>query len=465
MKKIRSSIDLGGLFLYAEHMNKPPMTPDAEQEAAIRQMLAKKYSVNASELGRGKTLMGVESIKRSGAKVVLVVGPLHTLYGWADTFAQQGVELSFKPVNNKNKAGKANWADLEWGIPGVYFIGRELFRTKDWSNIPLDFFVYDEVHVAAGRYSKSFKALKTIKAEYMVLQSATWFGSSFEGAWAITRALWPETIDRSFHRWLDQHCATVYDHFAPGNKRVVGEKVPGAFANSLPSYIQLKARNAHDPVFEDVYVDLHPAQRKLYDKWEKDMVAFLESGVMVADIPVVKRIRGRQLTLGVCDVTAEDKVVFTEGAASSKFDALKEMLADMPNEQVLITSDSALFVREVARRLGTDAFAWHGGVSQDEREAAKARFVAGELKYIVAQPASISEGTNGLQAVSHVMINLSKSDNVVLHEQLIGRLNRTGQKKQVIVYNILARDTYDDDQAETLLTKKLKMVDSMAKAA
>lgn len=446
-------------------MNKAPMTPDTEQEAGIRQMLEKKRNVNASELGRGKTLMGVESVKRSGAKVVLVVGPLHTLYGWSDTFAQQGVDLPFKPVNNKNKAGKANWADLEWGIPGVYFIGRELFRTKDWSNIPLDFFVYDECHALANRYSKGFKAAKAVKAEYMVLQSATWFGASFEGAWAIARLLWPETIDRSYHRFIDTWCATTYDHFAPGNKKVTGEKVPGAFANSLPSYIQLKARNAHEPVFEDVYVDLHPAQRKLYDKWEKDMVAFLESGVMVADIPVVKRIRGRQLTLGVCDVTAEDKVVFTPDAPSSKFDALKEMLADMPNEQVLITSDSALFVREVARRLGEDAFAWHGGASQDDREAAKARFVAGDLKYIVAQPASVSEGVDKLQLASHVMINLSKSDNVVLHEQLIGRLNRTGQTKQVIVYNILGRETYDDDQATTLLTKKLKMIESMEKAA
>jgi hypothetical protein len=444
-------------------MNKLTLYPD--QEAAVAQIVARKRTVVASMLGTGKTVCAVEAINRSGAQVVLVVGPLHVMYGWMDTYAAQGGTLPFKPVNNKNKAGKANWADLEWGIPGVYFIGRELFRTKDWSNIPLDFFVYDECHALANRYSKGFKAAKAVKAEYMVLQSATWFGASFEGAWAIARLLWPESVDRSFHRWKDTFAATVYDHFAPGQSKVVGEKNPGAFANSLPSYIQLKARNAHEPVFEDVYVDLHPAQRKLYDKWEKDMVAFLESGVMVADIPVVKRIRGRQLTLGVCDVTAEDKVVFTPDAPSSKFDALKEMLADMPNEQVLITSDSALFVREVARRLGEDAFAWHGGASQDDREAAKARFVAGDLKYIVAQPASVSEGVDKLQLASHIMINLSKSDNVVLHEQLIGRLNRTGQTKQVVVYNILGRETYDDGQAETLLTKKLKMVDSMRKAA
>lgn len=431
----------------------------------MAQMVSAKRTLCGSDLGTGKTVVSVEAINRSGGQVVLVVGPLHVMYGWMDTYAAQGGTLPFKPVNNKNKAGKSNWADLEWGIPGVYFIGRELFRTKDWSNIHLDFFVYDECHALANRYSKGFKAAKAVKAEYMVLQSATWFGASFEGAWAIARLLWPEKIDRSYHRWLDEWAATVYDHFAPGNKKVTGEKVPGAFANSLPSYIQLKARNAHEPVFEDVYVDLHPAQRKLYDKWEKDMVAFLESGVMVADIPVVKRIRGRQLTLGVCDVTAEDKVVFTPDAPSSKFDALKEMLADMPNEQVLITSDSALFVREVARRLGEDAFAWHGGATQEAREDAKRRFEAGTLKYIVAQSASISEGISGLQFASHILINLSKSDNVVLHEQLIGRLNRTGQTRQVIVYNIMARDSYDDPQADTLLSKKLKMTSSMEKAA
>jgi hypothetical protein len=46
---------------------------------------------------------------------------------------------------------------------------------------------------------------------------------------------------------------------------------------------------------------------------------------------------------------------------------------------------------------------------------------------------------------------------------MVGRLNRTGQDKRVVVYRVMARDTLDDPQANTLLNKELQMRASMLK--
>jgi SNF2 family DNA or RNA helicase len=52
---------------------------------------------------------------------------------------------------------------------------------------------------------------------------------------------------------------------------------------------------------------------------------------------------------------------------------------------------------------------------------------------------------------------LSHSDNNLLNQQVLDRIRRRGQKDVVKVYDIVARDTYDDPQAETLLQRQLSM--------
>jgi superfamily II DNA or RNA helicase len=170
----------------------------------------------------------------------------------------------------------------------------------------------------------------------------------------------------------------------------------------------------------------------------------------------------RQLTLGETYIAPDtEEIDFSLDCKSSKLDAVEGLIADLVGEQVVIATDSAKFARVVAARLG--GFAWTGDKKQVEREEAKQKFIAGQLRIIVATQAAISEGTDGLQRACRVLIELSQSDSPILNQQMVGRLNRTGQEKRVIVYKIMARNTLDDPQAETLLGKELQMRASMLK--
>lgn len=444
------------------------LTPTDEQGAAIVRMVNEPSgaALQGSDLGTGKTLMAVETMLRLGAKTILVSTPLNVRWGWFDTFKRQtDYEMPVNFITNSTKTGKLVMQALKDKVPGVYIIGRELFRLTDWSDFTIDGVIHDECHTFSNRQSRGFASAFDLRKRtgFTIAQSATWFGSNFSGAWAVTRVLFPDAVERSFWNWVDNWCNTTYDRYAPDNRRIIGELLPGAFASRLPCYINLRSKATDPALVEDIYIDLSPKQRRLYDEMEAQGVTWLEQHPLVAELPPVQHTRLRQITLAEASINDDGLVVFEDKAKSSKFDALKEMLSDLPDQKVLIATDSAKFARMVANRLGDDAFAWTGDKSNAQRDKAKGQFIKGKLKYIVATQGAISEGVDGFQEVSHILVVLSSNDQEILNQQMVGRLRRTGQTKRVLVYRIMARNTLDDAQNDTLLARALSMRGSTLK--
>jgi superfamily II DNA or RNA helicase len=187
---------------------------------------------------------------------------------------------------------------------------------------------------------------------------------------------------------------------------------------------------------------------------------------MVAEVPIAARIRLRQMTLAVPSITDESEVIFEEDAKSTKFQALQEIIEDNPNDAMLLLTDSQKYARLVTDRLNKTkqvAFEWSGKASQKQREEAKQAFLAGELKYIVAVIPAIAEGVDGLQDVCSTIVWLSHSDSNLMNQQVVERIRRRGQKDIVKIYDIVARDTYDEGQLSTLLQRQLEMNASLKK--
>lgn len=438
----------------------PKLTLEQRQIDAVNKMVAEptRAALNASLMGTGKTLMGVEVAKAINAKTVLIVGPLNTFWGWHDTIQRQNdynAHGLFKI--DSSKQGNKAWLDIQSGTPGWYFIGREYFRTKDWAGIVPDIVLLDECHFAQNRKSKSFSKLKTLKAGYKLSMSGTPSGNKFEGFWAVSRWLWNDTkiVDKSFWKWVDKYAETAYSPFA--GVEIVREKVAGKFVSDLPCYIRLEANHNLEVVEETRFVDLTPTQRKVYDKFEKDLVVWLKDNPMIAEVPIAARIRLRQITLAVPSINEANEVVFEDDAVSTKFKALQEIIEDNPGEPMLLLTDSQKYASLVARRLGDSAFEWSGQANQGQREAAKQKFLAGKLQYIVAVIPAIAEGVDGLQDVCSTIVWLSHSDSNLMNQQVIDRIRRRGQKNVVKIYDIVARDTYDEGQISNLLQRQLEM--------
>lgn len=439
--------------------NLPALVLEDCQLDAVERMVAEpsRAALNASLMGTGKTLMAVEVAKRIQADTILVVGPLNTFWGWFDTIQRQnGYNQTISKINS-TKDGRAAYEDLKAGKPGWYFVGREYFRSKEWFKVVPQMVIVDECHFAQNRASKSFRVLKTLKAGYKLSLSGTPSGNKFDGFWAVSRYLWNDTniVDRSFWKWVEKYAKTVYSPFA--GVEVQGEKIPGKFVSSLPCYVRLEPNHNLEVVEETRFVDLVAAQRRIYDKFERDLVVFLEDNPMIAEVPIAARIRLRQITLAVPSIGESDEIFFADDAVSTKFKALQEILDDNPDEKILILTDSQKYAKIVAQRIGVKAFEWSGRASQNQREQAKAAFMGDGLQYVVAVIPAIAEGVDGLQDVCSTIVWLSHSDNGLMNQQVVDRIRRRGQKSVVKIYDIVARDTYDEGQLSSLVERQLQM--------
>lgn len=449
------------------------LKPYAYQERDIQRIVENNGTgIVATQVGGGKTLIAIEVGKRLGTAVNLVIAPKGThKRAWEKTIVRQIPDATVRYINS-TADGKKAFADFHAGVAGWYLIGPEFFRKFSWAGAKPDFAVFDEIHRASNRKSKTAVMLHSLKAERRLGLSGTIAGNKIEGFWSVIRWIYPEVAGRSFWSWVDKYCTTKFDPFA--GKTVSGERNPGVIVSSMPCYIRHLKRDeccAFHPEgmdselprmqTEERTVELSAEQRRIYKKMEKDLIVWLEGNPMVADVPIATRIRLRQITLGVPTVDDEGVVSFADDCKSTKIDELFSIIGDLPDgEPLLILTHSQKFANVVTKRLsnaGITAFEWSGRASQHDRDNALESFIGGETQAIVAVIAAIGEGTDGLQEVCSTVIWLSKDDNRLLNEQAAGRLDRQGQKKSVLSFDIIAEGTYDEGQLSKLVKDQLAM--------
>lgn len=449
------------------------LKPYAYQERDIQRIVDNNGTgIVATQVGGGKTLIAIEVAKRVGSEVNVVIAPKGThKRAWEKTIVRQIPDATVRYINS-TADGKKAFADLFAKVPGWYLIGPEFFRKFHWSACKPDLAIFDEVHRASNRKSKTATMLHTLKAERRIGLSGTIAGNKIEGFWSVIRWIYPDIAGRSFWSWVDKYCTTKFDPFA--GKTVSGERTPGSITSSLPCYIRHLKRDqccdfhpegmdAELPRMqtEERTVELSAEQRRIYKKMEKDLIVWLEGNPMVAEVPIATRIRLRQITLGIPTVDDSGVVTFADDCKSTKIDELFSIIGDLPDgEPLLILTHSQKFATVVTSRLqnaGIKSFEWSGRATQHDRDNALESFIAGETQAIVAVIAAIGEGTDGLQEVCSTVIWLSKDDNRLLNEQAAGRLDRQGQKKSVLSFDIIAEGTYDEGQLSKLVSDQLAM--------
>ena len=450
------------------------MKPFPFQELDIQKLIDNNGTgIVATQVGGGKTLIAVEVAKRMQTGTNFVIAPKGThKRAWERTILEQIPNAIVRRVNS-TADGKQAFLDLKSGVAGWYLISPEFFRGLTWSGIEPDLAVFDEVHRASNRQSQTAKTLHTLKAKRRIGMSGTIAGNKIDGFWSVLRWVHPEVSGRSFWAWVEKYCETKYDFFA--GKTVDREKVEGGIVKSIPCYIRHLKRDKccdlhpngvdHElPAIQEEIrtVELLPAQKKIYKKLEKDLFVWLGDNPLAVDAPVAVRTRLRQITLGVPMIDPEtDEVTFADDCDSTKLNELFQIISDHPEgEQMLILTHSQKFASVTVKRLakaGMTAFEWSGKATQKVRDQALEDFIAGKVQFIVAVISAIGEGTDGLQEAANIVVWLSKDDNRLLNEQAAGRLDRRGQKKSVISYEIIAEDTYDEGQFSKLVQDRILM--------
>ena len=155
-------------------------------------------------------------------------------------------------------------------------------------------------------------------------------------------------------------------------------------------------------------------------------------------------------------ITRADRLI--EAGAESKFERLREVLDDprYAGDKWLIFSEHRDTVEYLIRRLeglghAERIVSIHGGMAWTEREAAIERFRSPDgARFLVATDAA-GEGIN-LQ-FCRLMVNYDIPWNPARLEQRLGRIHRYGQRRDVVIVNLVATSTREGRVLRVLLDK------------
>ena len=194
-------------------------------------------------------------------------------------------------------------------------------------------------------------------------------------------------------------------------------------------------------------VKLGVEQARQYEQMEKQSLAWIPSTAsadhepLLADLPIVQRIRLRTAALGAMTLiprlTEEeaDKVTFAPGCKSSTLDAAYEIMhrPEWAGQKVLILTHSKPFAVETARRIGLKyrVALKTGDVSSVQWEMDKASFMlpvseTDSVQVLVAVISAVGTAMDGLQANCSKVLWLSRDENTTNNLQASNRIWRDG---------------------------------------
>jgi SNF2 family DNA or RNA helicase len=465
----------------------------------------------ANDPGTGKTFeageldrlarMADPEIKLGIWKPTLIVVPKNLRYTWARWFMKYRPDeklfvIDTRPATKSRLAGHVALENsLKSHAHDIYIVHYEGMKRSLGVLKDIDFLhiVLDEAHRISNRKTQTRKAASVLKATWRTALTGTAASKNPSQVWSILNFLDPKTWS-SFWAFHMRYVHEVVDH--AGNKSVIGPNL-----HTLPELQQrlkpIMVRHRKSEVlpelppkqYKQVWVDLSPKQRKLYDEMRLKMLTWVgenEDEPLVATVVIAQLIRLQQIALATPtfvtkSVRRQTKCILEdrdhEGDCigpgpeddekgvwhgkyhdeevveihledpSSKLDAAIEIIEDLvaQGEQVVIFSQFTRMVDLLCARLekrGITFGKYTGSTRDNTRNRIEEDFEAGRISVFAGQFQAGGVGLN-LQTASTVIF-LDRAWTARDNIQAEDRIHRIGQfAATVLVIDIMARNTVD----------------------
>lgn len=187
-------------------------------------------------------------------------------------------------------------------------------------------------------------------------------------------------------------------------------------------------------------VRLTPAERKAYDKFERDMyIEFTEGDVSAVSAAALTN-KLLQYSNGAMYTESGEYIEVGEG----KLDALGEIIEAANGAPVLCFYSYKHDLERIKRRFPQAV----------KLESAQhiADWNEGKIQLLLAHPAGAGHGLN-LQAGGNIIVWFGLTWSLELYQQANARLHRQGQQRSVIVHHLLTENTADERVYRSLRDK------------
>jgi SNF2 family DNA or RNA helicase len=188
-------------------------------------------------------------------------------------------------------------------------------------------------------------------------------------------------------------------------------------------------------------VEMSPAERKLYDEFEAQMVLSLDGQSIDAANAAVLSGRLLEMANGAVYNESHEVVQIHE----RKLEMLADLVEEAVGQNVLIAYWYKHDRSRIIEYLSKLGYAVRDLKTSDDI----ADWDAGKIPIALISPASAGHGLN-LQHGGHILIWFSLCWSLEMRQQTDARLNRQGQTEIVTIHNIICKDTIDEDVLKAL---------------
>jgi hypothetical protein len=269
-------------------------------------------------------------------------------------------------------------------------------------------------------------------------------------------------LGRYITHYRDQYFQLGFDGFTykllPGaEKRIVDRIAPYWFAMDDADYAQL-------PPLVDVphELELEPAQRKLYERMKKAMIAELPEGIVTASNSASCYSKLAQMANGAVYVGDNKQAV--SHIHDLKLDAIEDLLEELNGEPLLVAYEFNHDFDRLRERFGVldpktgrKALPYLGkGTSAADEDRWIRMWNKGELPMLCAHPASAGHGLNMQGASAANVCWFGIPWDYELYDQFIRRIRRDGtQALQIFNHLLIVKGTIDELKLLALAGKDL----------
>lgn len=422
----------------------------------------------ADQVGTGKTLQGVmaklalDEILGRRTKT-LVVCPGYIKSQWREKVQEYTSEpQKVIVINGYNQDVERRLAECKETDVDYVIISYELFSGKNGKRLSdkllevgFDYAILDEVHHmknprstrSEGKHGiKSESRLKAVvdKIEYLCMLSGTPTPNSFKDAYILISMLYPEIYpDSESVRRSHQ-----------SNPEMLGGLLRNRMERRKAEDVLDMTGKLDENYFEEV--ELNERQREVYNAilnynfvYGTDKLNLLRKALL--DPSLLKgRTQGRRVR-GVINRIFRDKpelYASLDEIESSKYSRLDELVRELVEKGEKVVIFTTLFKEGVTEKLqerykGYGALRIDGDITGEQRRNVRREFQTdSEKKVLIATTRTTGEGIS-LTAAQNIIF-LDEPYTSTEREQGIGRVYRRGQRKDVKVCTLIAKNSVDE---------------------
>ena len=316
---------------------------------------------------------------------------------------------------------------------------------KKW---PFDFIIVDESSKFKSHDAKRFKALKRLAKHglycRMLQLTGTPAPNGLTDVWAPAYLL---DNGKALGRTITDYRNMYFLKDFMGYKWELREGAEDKIYKRLaPMTLVIKGANTEPPVYNNVVLTMPRDVIDQYKQFQKDMIIELTGGdELMAVNAAVLQMKLQQFASGEVYLPSEDNIKPTAKLHTLKLEALQSVIEEANGTPILV---GYAYQHEKAALLKK----YPKAVTMDDGDDVIDRWNRGEIAMLIGHPASMGHGLN-LQHGSHIAVWYGLTWSLELYQQFNKRLDRTGQKRRVIIHHLVCEGTVDKIILEVMQNK------------